>query len=98
MRSQLRSDEASRDRQAVPDVSQGRHDLLGCDARKPMQKVMNAAALCKLCEKSPRGNTRACEDPGATHTLRRLFDGETILPLRHHTSVGPSAGNLESEQ
>jgi hypothetical protein len=53
MRTQRRTDEASRDRrQAVPDVNQHRHDLLGRDTGKPVQKVINAAALCKLCEES----------------------------------------------
>src|SRR5260370_1062182 len=99
MRIQLRSDEASGGRQTFPGVGENRHDLIARDTGKPLQKVVNAGALFKIFEQRADGNSRALEHPGAADAVRRTFNGGTILPLRHDTSVDLSldAGNLETE-
>jgi hypothetical protein len=62
-----------------------------------MQKIVHIRAFIKIFEERAHRHTRALKDSGATHAVRRTFDGGAILPLQHDTSVGElciAVGNL----
>ena len=65
--------------------------LLGSDARKPLDKLVQRRVVFKVLKESGDRHARTSKDPGSANAAGVPFDGRTAGPIDHGQMVAPSA-------
>ena len=68
-------------------MREDRDNVFACDARKPLQEIVDAGALFQILEQRTDWNAGAFEHPRTANLLWGAFDGRAIVPVQHDTSV-----------
>src|SRR5690349_6003096 len=79
--------ESSRHGEATSCVFEHRLRLLSGDAGEPIKELLQPRAGLEVLEKRFDGNTRAPENPGTTHPVRRALDSGALRPVQHEVMV-----------